>query len=529
MRFFLGLVVKHAQTKAGLPGSRFAILLPVLSALWACAVWTPLPATTGFTSEQAVEVFAAGYDSISEYYIDRVELPSLALHGMEGLHKIDPDLNVVRADSKLTLAVGRAQIGEFNVPQSNDPSRWARLTASVVAAGRSASQPLRDALPEQVYKAIFDAELAGLDPFSRYASADRARDNRANRDGFGGIGITLAVDEDGIAVASVLAGTPAEAQGLRVGDRILFVDDEPLTGMPVSDVLARLRGAVGSTLNLTIERDSKRQIVALSRARIVPTTVTVKREGEAVIIRITGFNQGTARQVEEAVEEAKATYGLRMKGLILDLRGNPGGLLDQAVAISELFLPQGEILTTQGRHPRSRQRYRASGSDLAEGLPMVVLINGGSASAAEIVAAALQDNRRALLVGTASYGKGSVQTVVRLPNDGELTITWARMYSPLGFPLNKFGVMPSVCTSQFTGTPEELLKDLRGGSMPPGAAVAQRRAATERGESGADGLRNACPARSLDSELDLKVARQLIDEPQLYARVNTLYQVATTP
>jgi carboxyl-terminal processing protease len=255
----------------------------------------------------------------------------------------------------------------------------------------------------------------------------------------------------------------------------------------------------------------------------------MKRDGDAVTIRITGFNQGTARQVEESVEEAKAAYGKSLKGIILDLRGNPGGLLDQAVAISELFLAQGDILSTQGRHPRSRQKYRASGSDVADGLPMVVLINGGSASASEIVAGALQDNRRALLVGTASYGKGSVQTVIRLPNDGELTITWARMYSPLGFPLNKFGIMPSVCTSEVSGDPDALMKELRAGAASPGAALAQRRAANEKGESGAEALRKTCPARTLDTEADLKVAEQLIDDPPLYARVNTLNQVATTP
>jgi carboxyl-terminal processing protease len=132
-------------------------------------------------------------------------------------------------------------------------------------------------------------------------------------------------------------------------------------------------------------------------------------------------------------------------------------------------------------------------------------------------------------VGTASYGKGSVQTVVRLPNDGELTITWARMYSPLGFPLNKFGIMPSVCTSSLAATSDDLLKDVRNGTVSPGAALALRKAATEKGEAGAESLRNACPARALDTEVDLKVARQLIDEPSLYARVNTLYQVATTP
>ncbi len=494
MGFLLYARTAPAVTKMGAQGWRFAAFVPFLAALWACSAWTPQPAQTGFTTEQASEVFAAGYDSISEYYIDRIEMPALALHGMEGLHKLDPDLSVVSGEGKLTLAVGRAQIGEFPIPQSNDPL------------------------------------LAGLDPFSRYASADRARDNRANRDGFGGIGVTLSVDETGIVVATVMPGTPAEAQGLRVGDRIMLADGEPLTGLPMGEVLTRLRGVVGSTLNLTVERDNRRLVVSLSRARIVPTTVTMKREGDAVMIRIAGFNQGTARQVEEAVDEAKAAYGSALKGIILDLRGNPGGLLDQAVAISELFLPQGEILSTQGRHPRSRQKYRASGSDVAEGLPMVVLINGGSASASEIVAAALQDNRRALLVGTASYGKGSVQTVVRLPNDGELTITWARMFSPLGFPLNKFGIMPSVCTSQSSGNnSDELLRDLRSGALSPGAAVAQRRAATERGEGGAEAMRNACPARVLDTEIDLKVARQLIDDPPLYARVNTLYQVATTP
>jgi carboxyl-terminal processing protease len=487
-----------------------------------------LPQIAGL--ERARDVFSAGYDGLSDYYIDRLDMRKLTLHGLNGLKTLDPSFAFTADDRQLTLAYGKNESRSFPLPGGDDPARWARLTVDVVAESRVRFAPLKDAAPEAIYKAVFEAELADLDAFSRYSSADAARQSRASREGFGGIGVTLSINESGVAITSVMPETPASRAGLKDGDRILSAGGATLAGLSSNDVLDKLRGPIDATLVLTIERDGKASEYKLRRSRIVPATVLVKHEGSAAHIRLTGFNQRTAKQVEEAVETAIANHGPGLKGLILDLRGNPGGLLDQAVYVADLFLDEGLILGTEGRHPRAKQSYKATKGDIARGLPMIVLINGGSASAAEIVAAALQDNHRALVIGSPSYGKGSVQTVMRLPNDGEMTITWARMMSPAGQPWHKIGVLPSLCTSHHAGDAAAVIADLRRNAPELGAAYAQRTTFVRQGEvAGAEAARKACPAKAAESDLDLKVARQIIDEAGLFTLASRQGQVALTP
>ncbi|MSP48580.1 MAG: PDZ domain-containing protein [Alphaproteobacteria bacterium] len=487
-----------------------------------------LPLAAGF--DGARDVFGVGYNGLTDYYIDRLDLRKLTFHGLNGLKSLDPAFAFTADDRELTLALGKTESRTFALPGDDDPYRWARLTVDVVAASRVHFAPLRDASSESIYKAVFEAELSDLDAFSRYSSAEAARQSRASREGFGGIGVTLSINETGVAISSVMPETPAARAGLRDGDRIIAAEGAPLAGLSSNDVLDRLRGPVDSTLKLAIERDGKRLDFVLKRSRIVPATVVVKHVGAAAHIRVTGFNQRTAKQIEAAVETAIATHGPGLKGMILDLRGNPGGLLDQAVHVADLFLNEGTILGTEGRHPRAKQSYRANDGDIARGMPMVVLINGGSASAAEIVAAALQDNHRALVIGSTSYGKGSVQTVMRLPNDGEMTITWARMIGPAGLPWHRIGVVPSVCTSHHSGDPAGLIADLRRNAPELGSAFAQRTQFVRQGEAaGAEAARKACPARATESDLELKVAQQLIEDALLFALASRHGQVALTP
>lgn len=487
-----------------------------------------LPASASL--DRARDVFGVGYDGLSDYYINRVDLRTMTLHGLSGLKTIDPSFAFTADDRQLTLALNKAESRTFQLPGSDDPHRWARLTVDVLAESRLHFSPLKDASTEALYKAVFEAELSDLDPFSRYSTADAARQSRASREGFGGIGVTLTINEAGVAISSIMPETPSARAGLKDGDKIVSADGHPLAGLSSTDVLDRLRGPIDSTLKLVIEREGKQLTFALRRSRIVPATVTVKHEGGAAAIRVTGFNQRTAKQVEDAVTGAIADHGPGLKGLILDLRGNPGGLLDQAVYVADLFLDDGQILATEGRHPRAKQNYRATDGDITHGLPMIVLINGGSASAAEIVAAALQDNHRALLLGSTSYGKGSVQTVMRLPNDGEMTITWARMFSPTGHPWNRIGVLPSVCTSNYSGDPAQFIADLRRNAPELGAAYAQRSQFVRQGEAaGAEAARKACASRSAETDFEFKVARQIIEDSGLFAIAARQAQVALTP
>lgn len=197
-----------------------------------------------------------------------------------------------------------------------------------------------------------------------------------------------------------------------------------------------LRGRRGSSVALRVERDGAAKPLSFSvtRARIIIPTVTARRKAGLVILKISSFNQGTTSAVSRALIRAEREMGTKLKGIVLDLRGNPGGLLDQAVAVADLFLTDGLIISTRGRHRKSRQVFDASWGEIAAELPLAVLINGKSASAAEIVAAALQDRHRAVVIGSASFGKGTVQTIIGLPNGGELTMTWARMHTPSGAP-----------------------------------------------------------------------------------------------
>lgn len=516
-------VTSFRLQSAGRAGTVLALLLSA-----GCAASSDqIPQSAGL--DRSRDVFGVGYDGLSDYYIDRLDMRRLTLHGLNGLKTIDPAFAFTADDRQVTLG-GKAEARRIAIPSGDDPHRWARFTSDVVAESRVRFAALKDASSEAVYKAVFEAELADLDAFSRYSSADSARQSRASREGFGGIGVTLKIDESGVSVSSVMPETPAARAGLRDGDRIVAADGATLGGMPSPDVLDKLRGPIDSTIKLVIDRDGKRIDVALKRARIVPATVLVKHEGGAAHVRVTGFNQRTAKQVEEAVDNAIRNHGPGLKGMILDLRGNPGGLLDQAVYVADLFLNEGTILATEGRHPRARQNYRATDGDITHGLPMVVLINGGSASAAEIVAAALQDNHRAVVIGSTSYGKGSVQTVMRLPNDGEMTITWARMQGPSGHHWNKIGVVPSVCTSHHAGDPAALIADLRRNAPEIGQAYAQRATFIRQGETaGAESARKACPAKAAETDFEIKVAQQLIEENGLFALASRQGQVALTP
>ena len=264
------------------------------------------------------------------------------------------------------------------------------------------------------------------------------------------------------------------------------------------------------------------------RERVIPNTVAMSIADDVGILKVDRFNAATATNLREAVQAVRRSVGRGLRGYVLDLRGNPGGLLDQAVAVADLFIARGKIITTEGRHPDSRQRFEASPDDIADGLPLVVLVDGRSASSAEVVAAALQDSGRAVVVGASSYGKGSVQTVTRLPNDGELFLTWSRIYTPAGYTLHRQGVQPTLCTSRpGQEDPAALLTDLRDGRVRPAAQFAGWRARAADDEEALNQLREACPWKEHEPELDLKVALRLLAEPALYQRASSLASTST--
>lgn len=289
--------------------------------------------------------------------------------------------------------------------------------------------------------------LTGLDPHSNYMNAKSFRDMQVQTRGeFGGLGIEVTQDNGFIKVISPIDDTPASRAGVKAGDLILALDGKTVQGLTLNEAVDRMRGPPNSKITLTIKREGVDKPLELSMQREVIHIQVVRQHLETDnigYIRLTSFNEQTDSGLKRALSQLQQQSGNKLRAIILDLRNNPGGLLDQAVAVSDDFIDQGEIVSTRARHPEDSQRWNTKGDEITD-LPLVVLINGGSASASEIVAGALQDHHRAIVLGTRSFGKGSVQTVIPLPGNGAMRLTTARYYTPSGRSIQGLGITPDV-------------------------------------------------------------------------------------
>jgi carboxyl-terminal processing protease len=290
--------------------------------------------------------------------------------------------------------------------------------------------------------------LTGLDPHSNYMNAKAFRDMQVQTKGeFGGLGIEVTQDNGWIKVISPIDDTPASRAGVKPGDLITALDGKTVQGLTLNDAVDHMRGPPNSKIVLTIRREGVDKPIELTMMREVIKIQVIKARmepGNVGYVRLTQFTEQADTGLKKAVDNLRQQNGGKLQGLILDLRNDPGGLLDQAVAVASDFIDQGEIVSTRARHPEDSQRWNAKGGDIISGLPLVVLINGGSASSSEIVAGALQDHRRAVLLGTKSFGKGSVQTVIPLPGNGAMRLTTARYYTPSGRSIQGLGITPDV-------------------------------------------------------------------------------------
>ena len=305
----------------------------------------------------------------------------------------------------------------------------------------------------ELIEAAINGMLTSLDPHSSYLAPDDFADMRVQTRGeFGGLGIEVTQEEGFIKVVSPIDETPAYDAGIQAGDFITHVDGESVLGLTLDEAVDKMRGPVGSEIIITVAREGTDEPfdVSIIRDTIKLTAARVRVEGDTVVARVTTFNDQTydnlAAGMKKAIEEAGGIDAVN--GFVLDLRNNPGGLLTQAISVSEAFLDKGEIVSTRGRNPQDSERFNATPGDLTEGRPMVVLINGGSASASEIVTGALQDHRRAIVVGTKSFGKGSVQTVIPLRGEGAMRLTTARYYTPSGRSIQALGISPDIVVEQ---------------------------------------------------------------------------------
>jgi carboxyl-terminal processing protease len=302
-------------------------------------------------------------------------------------------------------------------------------------------------------EAAIDGMLTSLDPHSSYLSPDDAADMRVQTRGeFGGLGIEVTQEEGFVKVVSPIDGTPADKAGIEAGDFITHVDGDSVLGLTLDEAVGMMRGVVGSEIVITVAREGETEPfdVTIIRDTIKLTAVRTRVEGQSVVLRVTTFNDQTYGNLADGIaKQIEAAGGIdQVNGFVLDLRNNPGGLLSQAIRVSDAFLDKGEIVSTRGRDPQDGDRHNATAGDLAEEKPLVVLINGGSASASEIVAGALQDHRRAIVVGTKSFGKGSVQTVMPMQGNGAMKLTTARYYTPSGRSIQALGISPDIIVEQ---------------------------------------------------------------------------------
>jgi carboxyl-terminal processing protease len=353
---------------------------------------------------------------------------------------------------------------------------------------RIRSQYVEEVSTEDLVTAAINGMLTSLDPHSGYLSAKDFDDMQVQTRGeFGGLGIEVTQEEGFIKVISPMDGTPAAKAGILAGDFITHVDGESVLGLVLDDAVEKMRGPIGSEIIITVVREGTPEPfdVSIIRDTIKLTAVRGRVVGNTVVLRITTFNDQTTSGMVEALNKGIEELGgiENMDGVVLDLRNNPGGLLNEAITVSDAFLEKGEIVSTRGREAGSGERYNAEPGDLVAGKPIVMLINGGSASASEIVAGALQDHRRAIVVGTKSFGKGSVQTLIPLRGDGAMRLTTARYYTPSGRSIQALGISPDIVVNQPPPKPP-----VEGEEDGPASAVQSRSEADLRGAISNDSM-----------------------------------------
>lgn len=502
-----------AGFRAGKVAPRGAVLALVLLAA-ACA------GDVRQSDESATprQVFAVAIENLAERYIEPVDTSSITLAGLTRVAALDNGIALRREANAVRVDVGAETRAQHKLPRKDDVYGWAWLAADVLSDVRKNSTVLAGLGNEDVYEAMFEGALASFDKYSRYTSADAARRNRASRDGFGGLGISVAQDDGITVVTQVHKDTPAARAGFKVDDRITHVDGKPIIGASLNHVVGMLRGPVDSEVVVRVERSGVTAPfdMTVRRMHIVLPTVRASRHGGLLEIKLSGFNQGTTRALRRELERAEREMGAELKGVILDLRGNPGGLLDQAVAVADLFLARGRIVSTKGRHGESNQIFDATPDEYVRDRPIAVLVNGRSASAAEILAVALRDARRAIILGSTTFGKGTVQTIARLPNGGEMTLTWARLLAPSGQTLDRQGIVPALCTgSDSANSVIEALGAAEAAGRPlPAAMVRPQAGAPHFTRQG----RDWCPPSTAESPADLEAARSVLSNRAIYAQ-----------
>lgn len=508
--------------------ARYFCLVALL--LWPSgrAVAEPFAAGPGFDQRLIAEVATAALTFMAPRTLEAIPAGQLTIWGLRGFTAIDPRLMAELTPQALRLTLsGRPVLARSPpAPEAADSAptsgggtakQWGDVVGQVSRAAWDSSEAVRRAGTEGILRSFFDELFNHLDPYSRYATPQDAAEEEAARYGRAGLGVDVATAHRSFVVRSVTPASPAALAQVRPGDVLLAIDGSVLQGADLASVAALMRGPEGSVASLTLRSaGGKPRTLDLQRVILAPPTVFARRQGELLVIRVSSFARDTAEAMAREISKT-ADAPRPPKGLVLDLRGNRGGLLRQAVAMAETLIPTGRIASTAGRDPDSVREYTASGTDLWHGLPVVIVVDGRTASSAEVLAAALSDRRRAVVVGSATLGKGLVQTILPLPDGGALSLTWSRVLAPLGWPLQTLGVLPQVCTSLGEDALKRALADLAQGNQPITRALSRHRnARAPMPPAETLEIRNACPA-SEGRDTDMVAAKFLIDTPAAYA------------
>jgi carboxyl-terminal processing protease len=473
-----------------------------------------------FGTQLAASVYASGLAFMQPRTLDPETISQLTIWGLNGLTALDPDLLVSLQRQALQLSLPGRVLTRIDLPRDEKPDSWATLAANLADVAWAASPRIRRAGTTGIITNFFDEIFNHLDPYSRYVPPEEAVEDRAHRSGSAGVGVTLMGEGNRIVVESVIADGPAAAAGIHAGDMILSVNGQRARSTDLGMVGDWLAGPEGTKIWITLRgREGRIRTVPVTRANVPPETVFAERLHDALLIRITDFNRETSERVAHVLTStlrSAADTPHPVSGIILDLRGNRGGLVEEAIGVADEFLNAGIIAAAAGRDPDATRVWWSDGSQLADDLPVIVTVDGRTASAAEIVSAALADRGRAVVVGSATLGKGLVQTIAPLPDGGELYVTWSRVLAPRGWPLQGLGVMPQVCTSGGRDELESQLASLDAGTQPMADTITRSRAARAPvPPAQVLAIRGACPAAE-GSDADLAAAEFLIQHPAAY-------------
>ncbi|NVN36425.1 S41 family peptidase [Komagataeibacter swingsii] len=474
-------------------------------------------------------VIQASLSFLQPRTLDSHEIRDFALWGLNGLSALDPSLSIEEQHGFLQLAATQKTVLALPVPAPDDVAGWSAAITRMLDVAWHHSPAMRSTGQDGVLQGFFDELFNHLDPYSRYVPPGAAVSDRSIRTGGEATaGLTLGLDHHAIIITAVNANGPAWPTSLAAGQIVRAINGRSTESRSLDTVTSWLNGPNGSLVRITVESKGRRSTVTLHRASTPPETVFAYTSGKHVVLHITAFSANTAEEMSQYLDEAMNVPGI--SGLIIDLRGNRGGVLQQAVTTSALMLDHGVAAITQGRDPQANHVWAVQGGDMTNGLPIIVLVDGRTASAAEILAAALADQKRGVVVGSATLGKGLVQTIGQMPNGAELFVTWSRVLAPLGWPLQGLGVMPQVCTSLGES---ELVRQLQ--NLAEGAADSREWIAAARQVrypvdlSHILTIRKACPA-AIGTDGDLDAAHSLLDNPvEYHAALSTIPEEGAAP